>query len=204
MKTLFFAALSVSLIAATGLWADEHRHSGASNHEQHEPHAASSHRESHPSTHESHGMRSEPHRGTEHRDIHRGGTAHRTVHREVHRTVHREVHRNVEVHRHVTVRRKVEIRGGARLAHFHRSFRAPRRFHIRAWLPPRGFRYRRFYVGERIPAILLAADFFILDYAAYGLDYPGSEYVWVRDGDDAVLVDRYTGEVIEVEYDVFY
>jgi Ni/Co efflux regulator RcnB len=75
---------------------------------------------------------------------------------------------------------------------------------MRAWVGPRGFAYRRFGIGERIPGILLAADFFIADYALYGLEYPGEEYVWVRDGDDAVLVDRYTGEVIEVEYDVFY
>ena len=28
--------------------------------------------------------------------------------------------------------------------------------------------------------------------------------VWVRDGDDALLIDRYSGEVIEVEYGIFY
>jgi len=96
------------------------------------------------------------------------------------------------------------VRGHANLAHFHRAFRAPHRFHARAWVAPRGFAYRRFSIGERIPAILLAADFFLTDYSTYGLEYPGDGCVWVRDGDDAVLVDRDTGEVIEVEYDVFY
>jgi hypothetical protein len=31
---------------------------------------------------------------------------------------------------------------------------------------------------------------------------PGT--VWVRDNTDALLIDRYTGEVIEVDYNVFY
>ena len=31
---------------------------------------------------------------------------------------------------------------------------------------------------------------------------PGT--VWVRYGRDALLIDRYTGEVIQVEYSVFY
>ena len=49
-----------------------------------------------------------------------------------------------------------------------------------------------------------SAPLFLSNYDDYGLDEPDNGYVWVRDGDDAVLVDRYTGEVVEVEYDVFY
>jgi Ni/Co efflux regulator RcnB len=83
--------------------------------------------------------------------------------------------------------------------------RAPRRFHAaRPWIAPRGFTYRRFSLGERIPSVLLAADYFLTDFMLYGLEAPPPGYVWVRDGTDAVLVDRYTGEVVEVEYDVFY
>ena len=33
---------------------------------------------------------------------------------------------------------------------------------------------------------------------------PPPDAVWVRYGDDALLIDRYTGEVIQVEYGVFY
>jgi Ni/Co efflux regulator RcnB len=86
-----------------------------------------------------------------------------------------------------------------------RVFRAPRRFHAsRPWTPPRGFSYRRFSLGERVPSILLAADYFLSDYFDYGLTPPPPGYVWVRDGTDAVLVDQSTGEVVQVEYDVFY
>lgn len=86
-----------------------------------------------------------------------------------------------------------------------RAVTAPRRFHIRRpWIAPRGFVYRRFRLGERVPSVLLAAPYFLMDYALYGLEPPPAGYVWIREGSDAVLVDRYTGEVIQVEYDAFY
>lgn len=86
-----------------------------------------------------------------------------------------------------------------------KAVRAPRRFHIgRPWIAPRGFVYRRFRLGERVPSVLLAATYFLTDYALYGLAPPPPGYVWIREGSDAVLVDRYTGEVIQVEYDAFY
>ncbi|HVZ92767.1 MAG TPA: RcnB family protein [Rhizomicrobium sp.] len=107
-------------------------------------------------------------------------------------------------HHVTTVHRKVVTHRHPGVAHFHRVVRAPHRFHIRAWIAPRGFHYRRFRLGERIPRVLLAADFFLTSYWLYGLDPPPPDYVWVRDGPDAVLVDRYTGEVIQVVYDVFY
>lgn len=120
-----------------------------------------------------------------------------------------EPHRKVIIHkstgRHVTAIRRNEVtHRHPSVARFHRVIRAPHRFHIRAWAAPRGFHYRRFRLGERIPRVLLAADFFLTSYWLYGLEPPPPDYVWVRDGPDAVLVDRYTGEVIQVVYDVFY
>ena len=86
-----------------------------------------------------------------------------------------------------------------------KTVRAPRRFRAaRPWIAPRGFTFRRFSLGERVPSVLLAATYFLMDYSLYGLEPPPPGYVWVRDGTDAVLVDRYTGEVVQVEYDVFY
>jgi Ni/Co efflux regulator RcnB len=86
-----------------------------------------------------------------------------------------------------------------------KTVRSPRRYRARRpWIAPRGFVYRRFSLGERIPAVLLAADYFLTSYALYGLAPPPPGYVWVRDGTDAVLVDRYTGQVIQVQEDVFY
>jgi Ni/Co efflux regulator RcnB len=86
-----------------------------------------------------------------------------------------------------------------------KEFRAPRRFRAaRPWIAPRGFTFRRFRLGERVPAVLLASMYFLGDYSLYGLEPPPPGYVWIREGSDAVLVDRYTGEVLQVAYDVFY
>jgi Ni/Co efflux regulator RcnB len=189
MKSLLFCALSLSVVAgSSAAWAAD------------KPHHANG---GHPTTHTT------VHKTTVHRaPAHHATVRHTTVHRTtVHRTVATRpvtTHKKVTVHRNVTVRKNANVHGHVNVAHFHKVFRAPRRYHIRAWVAPRGFTYRRFGIGERIPAILLAADFFLADYALYGLDVPDDGYVWVRDGSDAVLVDRYTGEVIEVEYDVFY
>ena len=86
-----------------------------------------------------------------------------------------------------------------------KAVRAPRRFRARRpWIAPRGFTYRRFTLGERVPSVLLAATYFLTNYALYGLAPPPAGYIWIREGSDAVLVDRYTGEVVQVEYDIFY
>lgn len=47
-------------------------------------------------------------------------------------------------------------------------------------------------------------DNWIGDYVSFGLIAPPDGYNWVRVGDDAVLVESDNGEVLEVEYGVFY
>lgn len=102
-----------------------------------------------------------------------------------------------------TVRRTVTTRPNGNVRITRKVIRAPRRFHIRAWVAPRGFTYRRFALGERVPTLLLAAPFFLTDFITYGLTPPPPGFVWVRDGSDAVLVDQSSGEVVQVEYDLF-
>jgi Ni/Co efflux regulator RcnB len=104
-----------------------------------------------------------------------------------------------------TVRRAVTTRPNGNVRVIRKVVRSPRRYHAaRPWIAPRGFVYRRFRLGERVPTVLLAAPFFLTSYSLYGLEAAPPGYVWVRDGRDAVLVNRYTGEVVQVRYDVFY
>ena len=103
-----------------------------------------------------------------------------------------------------TVRRTVTTRPNGNVNITRKVIRAPRRFHARVWVAPRGFTYRRFALGERVPTLLLAAPFFLTDFMTYGLTPPPPGFVWVRDGNDAVLVDQSTGEVVQVESDLFY
>ena len=191
MKSLVVFALSLGLLTASSALADPPNHGNPPPH-----HAAR------PAAHVT------VHRTT---TVHRSAPVHRTVVRRT--TVHRTAMHPVVTHRKVIVRRDVHrnvrnvnmtAHGRVNVAHYHRVYRAPHRYHIRAWAAPRGYGYRRFAIGQRVPSVFLAADFLLADFAIYGLDAPPPEYVWVRDGSDAVLVDRYTGEVIEVVYDVFY
>jgi len=183
LRAIFLGILSLgATILAPSAWGDQPHHGSGGSHASH--HSSGGGHVSHSSVHIS-----SQHRAS-HSVVHRHFSAHRN---NVHVTVHHSVHPSHAVH--------MTLGGGA---HFHHVFRAPHRYHIGVWHGPRGFTYRRFGIGERIPAALLVADFFLTNYALYGLDAPDGSYVWVRDGDDAVLVDRYTGEVVEVEYDVFY
>jgi Ni/Co efflux regulator RcnB len=47
-------------------------------------------------------------------------------------------------------------------------------------------------------------DYWLTDFYDFGLTPPPPGTVWVRYGDDALLIDEYNGEVIQVAYNVFY
>ncbi|MBS0410258.1 MAG: RcnB family protein [Proteobacteria bacterium] len=68
---------------------------------------------------------------------------------------------------------------------------------------PRGWYYQRWSYGMFLPFGWFASNYY-LDWAAYDLPAPPIGCEWVRQGNDAVLVDVYTGEVLSVYYDVFW
>ena len=69
---------------------------------------------------------------------------------------------------------------------------------------PRGYAYRHWAAGQRLPALFLTAAYFYDAFAALGLDPPPPGYRWVRYGPDLLLVNLSTGEVEDVAYGVFY
>jgi len=87
---------------------------------------------------------------------------------------------------------------------FHQNFRAERRFRARAYIRPRGFYEHRWTWGETLPPLFWAQQYWIVDFEDYDLPPPPYGAIWVRVGDDALLVDRYNGVIIEVAYGVFY
>ena len=92
-----------------------------------------------------------------------------------------------------------------------------RRFHrlrriLRTALPsdagrfeaPAGYTYARYSIGERVPSVIISSDGLVLnDYANYQLTPPPRGLKWVRVGNDALLIDRSTGEVIQTDYGLF-
>ena len=94
--------------------------------------------------------------------------------------------------------------GPHNFASFHRNFSSPHRFRAAAYHRPRGWYAHRWTFGEVLPALFWAPDYWIDDYVDYGLMPPPPGTVWVRDGSDALLITRDDGEIIQVDYDVFY
>lgn len=70
--------------------------------------------------------------------------------------------------------------------------------------PWRGYSYNRFSIGVVIGAPFYAEQYWIADPWAYRLPAAWGPYRWVRYYDDALLVDIYTGEVVDAIYDIFY
>jgi Ni/Co efflux regulator RcnB len=87
---------------------------------------------------------------------------------------------------------------------YQRNFVAPRRFHADVYVRPHGWYEHRWTYGEMLPAYFWTQNYWLSDYNNYGLGDPPPGFVWVRYGNDALLVDQNSGEVLQVEYDVFY
>jgi Ni/Co efflux regulator RcnB len=87
---------------------------------------------------------------------------------------------------------------------YHHNFVAVHRFHWRPYVRPHGWYYRRWVFGERLPGIFWARDYWITSYWLFGLPIPPYGCEWVRYGDDALLIDVETGEILQVIYGIFY
>lgn len=87
---------------------------------------------------------------------------------------------------------------------FQRNFTAPHRFHAAGYRRPRGWYPHHWVFGEILPRLFWSEDYWLGDYMDFGLEPPPPGTVWVRDGYDALLIDRFTGEIIQVDYNVFY
>jgi Ni/Co efflux regulator RcnB len=81
--------------------------------------------------------------------------------------------------------------------HSYSPFRASRY----AW--PRGYSYRRYNVGYRLPHAFWVHQYFIEDYANYGVAPPDPGFQWVRYGPDLLLIDLSSGQVANVVPGVF-
>ena len=68
---------------------------------------------------------------------------------------------------------------------------------------PRGYRYRRWEVGRRLPRAYWIDDYYVDDYALYDLGPPPPGYRWIRYGPDILLIDENTGLIAQSAYGVF-
>jgi Ni/Co efflux regulator RcnB len=94
--------------------------------------------------------------------------------------------------------------GRANVAALRRNVTAARRFHAGVYRAPPGYHYQRWGFGHALPGVYFGRQFWITDWLAFGLFAPPDGLVWVRYGPDALLIDQDTGEIIQVDYGVFY
>jgi Ni/Co efflux regulator RcnB len=73
------------------------------------------------------------------------------------------------------------------------GYRAPYGYYVRNW----GF-------GEFLPRGWYGQDYWIGDFLDYDLPYPPPGYEWVRVGGDALMIDRYTGRIVQVVRGIFW
>ena len=85
-----------------------------------------------------------------------------------------------------------------------RSGGRPCRFHAPAYHQPQGYYVHHWTWGETLPPAFWVRDYWLTDYVVFDLFPPPPGAVWVRVGPDALLIDQFSGEIIEVEYNVFY
>jgi Ni/Co efflux regulator RcnB len=78
------------------------------------------------------------------------------------------------------------------------------RIHGPAFVYPPGYAYRRWYRGDRLPAVFLTATYFYGSVARLGLQSAPAGYRWIRYGSDLLLVDVVSGRIEDVAYGVFY
>lgn len=79
-------------------------------------------------------------------------------------------------------------------------YRLPRYYAPQGW----GYGYRRFGIGVRLNTFLFGSNYWINDPFYYRLPEAWGPYRWVRYYNDALLVDIRSGQVVDVEYDIFW
>ncbi len=85
-----------------------------------------------------------------------------------------------------------------------RNMQATQRFRGGSYSAPQGYQYRHWSYGERLPRGYFARNYWIANFVIYDLFAPPSDLVWVRVGDDALLIDQESGDIVQVRYGVFY
>ena len=78
------------------------------------------------------------------------------------------------------------------------------RFHLGYYYDPFGWSYRPYYVGWRLWPSYYSSRYWISDPWMYRLPYAPAGYRWIRYWDDAILVDTWSGQVVDVIHNFFW
>lgn len=76
-------------------------------------------------------------------------------------------------------------------------------FHWQHYAQPQGWYYQRWVYGQILPVVFWGREYWLANYSEFGLVDPPYGYVWVRYGDDGILVGVEGGEILSVIYGEF-
>jgi Ni/Co efflux regulator RcnB len=181
MRSLVLSAVAVLALAAAPALAAPAHHQTV-------------HRTVHTTSHKSHGTTHTTRRVTTHRTT-------RTTHANNARNRNRSWHGRTNNYRH---RSGSNVHVRLNIGGLHANINAPHRYHFGVYRRPSGWYSHRWTYGERLPSAWYARNYWIPNYVTFGLVAPPDGYQWIREGNDAVLVDVDTGEIVRVVYNVFY
>lgn len=88
--------------------------------------------------------------------------------------------------------------------HYGQNFHSQQRYRGYAYRPPSGFYIRSWGYGDLLPRSWWSNQYRLNDWWSYGLPIPPIGYEYVRVGDDVLLVDMFSGRVVQMIRDVFW
>lgn len=81
---------------------------------------------------------------------------------------------------------------------------AQQRFRAAPYRAPYGYYVRAWAFGDFLPRGWYGQPYWLNDFGDYGLPYPPPGFEWVRVGGDAIMVDQYSGRVVQVVRGIFW
>lgn len=86
---------------------------------------------------------------------------------------------------------------------YRRTVTSTKHYNAGAYMAPSGYTYSRYDVGQRVPSVLLGVNLELGNYSNYALAAPPDGLTWIRVGNDALLIDEGTGEIVQADYGLF-
>ena len=84
------------------------------------------------------------------------------------------------------------------------NYHAYNRYHWRPYLRPHGWYAHQWRFGMYLPYLFWTRNYWITNYWNFGLSQPPYGYIWVREGNNALLINEQDGYILQVIYNIFY
>ncbi|WP_417595956.1 RcnB family protein [Parasphingorhabdus sp.] len=84
------------------------------------------------------------------------------------------------------------------------NYRTEKRYRSKPYVRPNGWYSHQWIYGDILPTLFWTRSYWITDFWLFGLPIPPRGYVWVRYGEDALLVQISSGVILQVIYGVYY